>query len=115
MDISLLHRVVQRLVSALRRHPELDEPKHGTGLHVSIGFLNTVPPFGADEEWDRLAPALDQLANTAVGRVTAQKVWLVHYANRTLARVVGRVPFNVGQANPLTVERLLRELGIATV
>jgi hypothetical protein len=43
-----------------------------------------------------------------------QKVWLVHYANRTLDRIVGKVPFTLGRTNALTVEQLLQELGIVS-
>jgi hypothetical protein len=45
--------------------------------------------------------------------MTVQQVWLVHYANRTLDRIVGRISLTLGQTNFLTAERLLRELGIA--
>jgi hypothetical protein len=106
--------LVQRLVSTLRRHPELDEPKHRTGLHVAIGFLNKVPPFDTDEEQARFEAGLDQFMYTPVGQVTVQQVWLVHYANRTLDRIVGKVPLALGRVNTLTAEQLLRELGIAS-
>jgi hypothetical protein len=47
--------------------------------------------------------------------MTVKQVWLVHYANRMLNRIVGRVPLTLGQANSLTVENLLRELGVAVM
>jgi hypothetical protein len=104
--------LVQHLMSSLHGHSELDELKHYTGLHVAIGFLNRVPPFDTDEERARFDAALGQLMYIPVGQVPVQQVWLVHYANRTLDRIVGKVPFALGCANDLTVERLLRELGI---
>jgi hypothetical protein len=48
-----------------------------------------------------------------IGRMTVHQVWLVHYANRTLNRIVGKVPFTLGGRNPLTAERLLQDLGIS--
>lgn len=104
--------LVGQLASSLRRYPELDPPKHAPGLHVAIGYLNTERPFTTKEEEARFEMALAQVANVSVGRVLVQQVWLVHYASRTLSRIVGRVPFILGQSNPLTVERLRQELGI---
>jgi hypothetical protein len=105
--------LVQRLVSSLHRYPELDEPKHRAGLHIAIGFLNKIPPFDTDEGRACFEAGLDQFMSTPVGQVTVQQVWLVHYANRTLDRIVGKVPLALGRANTLTATRLLRELGIA--
>jgi len=65
-----------------------------------------------DEERARFETALAQFIDTPVSRMTVGQVWLVHYANRTLNRIVGKVPFTLGRANALTVERLLQKLGV---
>jgi 2'-5' RNA ligase len=103
----------QQLASNLQRYPELDSPKGLRGLHVTIGFFNTDRPFTKDEERMCIEMALTQFMEVPVGRVMIWRVWLVHYANRTLNRIVGKIPFTLGQANTLTGERLLQELGIA--
>ena len=51
--------------------------------------------------------------DTPIGRVTVRHIWLVHYANRTLDRIVGKIRFALGRSNPLTAERLFEGLGIA--
>jgi hypothetical protein len=106
--------LVQQLASNLRRYPEFDSPKHLRGLHVAIGYLNTGRPFATDEESVRFEMALAQLTEAPVGRVMVQQIWLVHYANRTLNRIVGKVPFTLGQTNTLDDENLLQELGIVS-
>jgi hypothetical protein len=106
--------LVRQLASSLRQYPELDPPKHLRGSHIAIGFLNTQRPFAREEEKACFEQALAQFRDIQVGKTLVQQVWLVHYANRTLNQILGKVPFTLGQANVMTVERLLRELGIAT-
>ena len=61
----------------------------------------------------RFGQTLAQFKDVPFGKMLVQQVWLVHYANRTLDQILGKVPFTLGQANVITGERLLRELGIA--
>jgi hypothetical protein len=105
--------LVGQLASTLLRYPELDQPKHLKGLPVAIGFFNAVRPFASDEEQACFETALARFRDTPVGQVTVGQVWLVHYANRTLSRIVGKVAFTLGRTNDLAAERLLRELDIA--
>jgi hypothetical protein len=105
--------LVRQMASNLRKYPRLDPSKHSGGLHVTIGFLNTSRPFVTDEEQARFEIALSQLIDIPIGWMIVQQVWLVHYANRTLDRIIGKVRFTLGESNILTVERLLRELNIA--
>jgi len=105
----------RQLAASLRRHPALDLPKHEGGLRVVIGHWNSIRSSASDEAGTRLEQVLLQLTDIPIGRMTVQQVWLVHYANRTLDRIVGRIPLTLGQANSLTAERLLRELGIAVM
>jgi len=103
----------QQLVSTMQGFPELDKPKHLRGLHVAIGFCHTHRHFATEEEAVPLETALPQLIDVPIGSMTVQQVWLVHYANRTLNRIIGKVPLSLGKANALSVEHLLRELGIS--
>ena len=103
---------VQQLASRLQGYPELDWPEHLKGLHVAIGFLNTCRPFSTGEEQRHFEEGFAQIMDIPIGRMTVRQVWLVHYANRTLNRIVGKVPFTLGCPNPLTAERLLQDLGI---
>jgi 2'-5' RNA ligase len=106
--------LVQQLASSLRRYPELDRPKHLRSLHVAVGYFKTDQPFAMDdEERTRLETAMAQLTNVPIGEMLVQRVWLIHYANRTLNRIVGKVPLTLGQTNVLTAGGLLRELSIA--
>jgi len=104
---------MQQLASRLRRYPELDQPKHLKGLHVAIGFLNTCRPFSTEEERRHFEEGFAQIMDIPIGRMMVRQVWLVHYANRTLNRIIGRVPFTLGCSNSLTAERLLQDLGVS--
>jgi hypothetical protein len=104
---------VRQLAALLRRYPALDQPKYTGGLHVSIGYINTVRLFATDAERSRLEDVLSQLSNASLGRLAVQQIWLVHYANRTLNRIVGKTPYKLGQTRIVTIERWLQELGIS--
>jgi hypothetical protein len=97
----------------LHKYPEIDEAKYHPGLHVAIGFLRRVPPFDTDKEQVCFAAELDKFTHTPIGSLKVQQIWLVHYANRTLNRIIGKIPLVLGRTNTLAAERLLRELGIA--
>ena len=103
----------QRLASDLQKYPELDAPKDLKGLHVTIGFLNTPRPFNTEAERLRFDSAMASLTDAPIGRMTVERVWLVHYADRTLHHVLGRVLFYLGRSNAVTAEALLRDLGVA--
>lgn len=104
--------LTRQLASVLIRHSRLDQPKYLRSLHVAIGFLNTIQPFATDEEWARLETTLAKLNDVPIGQAVIDRVWLVHYANRTLSQIVGQVSFALGQPNPLTAENLLRGLAV---
>ena len=105
--------LTQQLAARLRGHPELDLPKHSKGLHVVIGYLTQ--PFFSEEQQMRFTEGLASFTDISVGSTTIRKIRLVHYANRTLNRIIGQVSFTLGDPNPLTAERLLQHLGIAGV
>lgn len=104
--------LMQQLASRLHKYPECDQPKHVRGLHVAIGFLKSHQPFSIDEEQARFRDGLVQMIDISIGRAEIQKVWLVHYANRSLSHIRGKVPFMLGRANSLSPERMLQELDI---
>ncbi len=99
-------------IVGLHQYVELDTPKTVRGLHVAIGALErpewSAPQLGSS----RLRHVLDRLLDEPLGSVVVDRVWLVHYARRTLDRIVGKVPFMLGQDNSMAAERLLRDLGI---
>ena len=96
----------------LQKYPELDPPKHSHAPHITIGYFNTSQLFVTDKERSHVEETLDNLHDTCVGRIIVRQISLVHYSNRTLARIAGKVPLRLGQSNRLTAEDLLRQLGI---
>ena len=102
----------RQLASTLHVYPELDKQKHARGLHVAIGYCSGRCPFATDEAGKPLESALCQLLDTSIGTMMIDQVWLVHYANRTLNRIVGKVPFVLGQSDVFIIDHLLRALGI---
>jgi hypothetical protein len=107
--------LIQQLAVKLERYPELDPAKYLKGIHVAIGFFNTPQPFATYEEQGLFEAALTQLRSIPVGQVMVQQVWLVHYANRTLNHIVGKVSFSLGKPNIITIENLLQKVGIFNI
>jgi hypothetical protein len=107
------HSLVYQLSSQLRQHPELDRPKHDRGLHIAIGFLHNSQPFASDRERELFLQGFHSLRSCHTGRIPVQRVRLIHYANRTLKRIIGQVSFTLGESSLLTTERLLQDLGIS--
>ncbi len=92
---------------------ELDRPLPERDLHVSIGFLNNPSTPASLEEQHRLERIFDPLSAFSIGRYEVKRVSLVHYANRTLNRVLGQVHFDLGVPHILTAARMLDALGIS--
>lgn len=91
----------------IARHPGWDEPKGGP-LHLSAGFL--LPQV--DEE--RAANAVGSLQRAAAGPVAGvDEIALVHYANRTLSKVVGEVRLPLGRSEARSPTSFLSDLHIA--
>lgn len=103
---------IPNLSFTFQKYPKLDRPKQNHGLHVTIGYLKTQELFASDEERERFREGFSQIMHTHVGQIMVQQVWLVHYANRTLNRIIGKIAFDLGRPNSLTAERLLGSLGI---
>ncbi|MEI2612644.1 MAG: hypothetical protein V9G20_28725 [Candidatus Promineifilaceae bacterium] len=91
--------------------PELDPPKrqnYDPGLlHHTTGYLTALPTVAQQE---KIAACLAQRQFTGVMPVAT--IWLVHYANRTLRQVVGRLPFQLQQVNEVTAATFLAQLHI---
>jgi len=103
---------IQPLVALLGRHPALDAPKTNTGLHITLGYLKQSPAEGKIEEDAPFIAALRRLREEDLGAVVVERIWLVHYANRTLNRIVGKIPFRLGEARGISVEAFVERLGI---
>lgn len=103
---------LRRLAASFRRHPELDRPKYDHGLHVAIGYLNSQPADLSKVERARLEAGFAQIVDAPIGRVAIDRLWLAHYASRTLSRIVGKVAFPLGQPQYLTSAQLLEQLNI---
>ncbi len=103
--------LAQRLAAGLSGYPGLDQPKHWNGLHVVIGYLHTANPFAsvnAQADFEQRCAALD----TAIGAAQVSRVWLVHYANRVLQRIVGQVELELGRESRLSCEEIAQALGL---
>lgn len=111
--IALERTPLRQLATCLQRYPELDRPKHSKGLSAVIGFLNMPQFLSSDEAQTHFREKLAQIADLPIGQGLVNRVWLVHYANRTLNRIMGKVPFTLGHANHLTGKHLLQALNIS--
>lgn len=105
-------QVRQRVAERLASFPGLDQPKDLDGWHVTLGYLQTPTPFATEAERADFQVGWAELQTSLPGVVVVDRVWLVHYANRTLSRIVGKAPL-LGQTNTLTPDSLLAALGIA--
>ncbi len=98
----------ERLRGAITRYPGFDAPKgQGFPLHLSCGFFKS----GQDEA--AVAPMVAQHALAAAGAAARiDRLALVHYANRTLSRVVGVLDLPLGQVTALDEETVLAQLDV---
>jgi hypothetical protein len=105
--------VRQQVAQYLAPFPEFDLPQDPDGWHVTLGHLETSAPFATDAEQLRFEAGWSDLQKAgALGRMTVEQVWLVHYANRTLTKVIGRVPLLLGRPNMLSAGEILNALKI---
>jgi hypothetical protein len=104
--------LMQRLAARLSRHPKLDRPKYAGGLYVVIGYLQSANLFASEAERVRFYEELRRHAEIPIGTMTIHQVWLVHYRNRTLSRIVGKVSLWLGRPNQLDMQHVLDALGI---
>ena len=103
--------LARRLAAGLSATPGLDQPKHWSGLHVVAGYLHTPRPFtslDAQADFEQRFAALD----TLIGAAQISRVALVHYANRTLQRIVGQVALELGQDSRLSCDEIAQALGL---
>jgi 2'-5' RNA ligase len=105
--------VRQQVAQYLAPFPDLDPPQDSDGWHVTLGHLETAAPFATTTEQSRFETGWRELQKAdALGRMTVEQVWLVHYANRTLTKIIGRVPLLLGRPNARSADVLLDELRI---
>lgn len=95
----------QRLADYLDQYSECDPPKHpASTLYISIGYLNTIHPFAQGSAYEQFARSLVKAANILADlpieerTEEIEKVWLVHYTNRTLEAqaILGKICFTLG-------------------
>jgi 2'-5' RNA ligase len=103
------HQVAQ----CLARFPELDQPKDPAGWHVTLGYLATPEPFVSEAEGLRFQAAWSELQVAwSPYSVEVDRAWLVHYGNRILSDVIGRLPLWLGRPTGLSAGQLLTDLQI---
>jgi hypothetical protein len=100
------------VAGCLSLFPGLDQPKDLHGWHVTLGYLQTPTPFATEAEQDRFQVRWAKLQVRSLGTMEVDRVWLVHYADRTMRRIVGKVPLLLGGPNELTAYSLPDGLGI---
>lgn len=104
--------VRRRVAACLQPFPELDPPKHLDEWHVTLGYLHTTTPFASEDEQTRFEAGLVRLPDGPPLQLAVDGLWLVHYANRMLDRIVGRVALALGKPNLLDPDPVLADLGI---
>lgn len=107
------HGLQQQIASAFARHPELNHPNYFGDLHITLGYLNAPCEALTQTEIDFLGTDFGAVMSRPIGEVLVDKVWLVHYTNRTLRHLQGKIPFVLGQVCAITPQLLLGALGIA--
>jgi ATP/maltotriose-dependent transcriptional regulator MalT len=68
--------------------------------------LRTIQPFSSDEEQKQFESGFMPIKNSVIGQTTVRQVWLVHYANRTLSRIIGKSAFALGGTKDIGPEEL---------
>ncbi len=104
--------VRQWVAQCLKPFPELDAPKNLEEWHITLGYLHTPTPFDTAHEQTRFAAALAGLHDYLPCSIEIDQVWLVHYSNRTLNRILGKTPFVLGQTHARTAEAVINDLGV---
>lgn len=102
------------ILTCLHTYKSLDQPQQLEGaLHISIGYINQQRPFNNDLESAQFAQGIADANNTfcPMGEIVVDKLWLIHYANRTLDKVIGKAPLQLGRTNSLSPETFCSDLG----
>jgi hypothetical protein len=102
----------QHVAERLASFPGLDRPKVLEGWHVTLGYLRAPAPFGTAAEQASFELCWSKPQSNSLGAVLVDRVWLVHYGDRTLNWIVGKAPLLLGRPNALTADRLIVALGI---
>jgi len=105
-------QVRRRVAERLSTVPGLGRPEGLDNWHVTLGYLQTSAPFYVEPEHARCEADWIKLLTRSLGTVAVDRVWLAHYAERTLNRIVGKVPLFLGRLNALTYDGFLTTLGI---
>ncbi len=104
--------VRSRVTERLAPFAGLDRPKALAGWHVALGYLQSPETLAAGGEHVHWEADWACLQATSLGVLEVVQVWLVHYADRMLSRIVGKTPLRLGRPNALTEASFLTALGI---
>ncbi len=106
--------LARQLATTLCKYSGLDHPKRSPGLVSVIGFLSDENRAGEIID-SAFQSALEPLSSVPIGQMLVEQVHLVHYANRTLNQIEGRLTFLLGRPNFFTSEQFLAALGIKSL
>lgn len=90
-------RVRQQVAERLASFPGLDRPKDPDGWHITLGCLQTPLPIATEAKQAGFEVSWTELRASSLGAIVVDQVWLVHYADRTLSRIVGKTPIRLGR------------------
>lgn len=99
----------QRFGSIHAQFPELDPPKSAAGMHATLGFLSEPGPADVDKGravlrgWDE----------RFLGVTHVESAWLVHYGNRTLNELLGKIKLPLGSKFTLEGKLLADALALS--
>jgi 2'-5' RNA ligase len=108
----------------IEKVPGFDRQNPAHTPHVTLGYVRRLDRPAAEllasvQAWlEREAEAKERLERRAVpdsaaAQATIDRLWLVHYANRTLDRVLGQVELPLGRPSDLSVSEMIAKLQFA--
>lgn len=103
--------ICQQLAELIQKYPELDHSKTPQKLHLTLGMWNLAGSVQSPPEPD-FSKAASKFSTRFIGAEKVDKVWLVHYSNRMLNKIVGKLSFPLGETRKIPAARFLAELGI---
>jgi hypothetical protein len=102
-----------RLINLLWKYPTFNlHQKDPYDLHLTIGYLTTPEPFLNAKEGYLFKKTLLNLQEDEMETYQVDRVWLIHYANRTLNSILGKISFILGKQAPMKSEHILHLLQI---
>lgn len=88
------------IAAVLQPYPGFDRPKDQSNFHLTVGYLQKVPAQLNHQERTTLQTIALSVGEESLGEVNFDRMWLVHYANRTLDAIVTKLALPFGGAGP---------------